>query len=90
MAALAGPAAAALLGLGHPGSANSTCDMTAVEFEPTPLRTGALSPLSLDYDSLTRHGQASQASLAQLAEHALRKRMVVGSIPTGGFNRAAM
>ena len=24
------------------------------------------------------------ASLAQLAEHALRKRMVVGSIPTGG------
>ena len=29
-------------------------------------------------------GEAS-ASLAQLAEHALRKRMVVGSIPTGGF-----
>ena len=27
----------------------------------------------------------SHASLAQLAEHALRKRMVVGSIPTGGF-----
>ena len=27
----------------------------------------------------------SRASLAQLAEHALRKRMVVGSIPTGGF-----
>ena len=26
-----------------------------------------------------------EASLAQLAEHALRKRMVVGSIPTGGF-----
>ena len=25
------------------------------------------------------------ASLAQLAEHALRKRMVVGSIPTGGY-----
>ena len=25
------------------------------------------------------------ASLAQLAEHALRKRTVVGSIPTGGF-----
>ena len=25
------------------------------------------------------------ASLAQLVEHALRKRMVVGSIPTGGF-----
>ena len=24
------------------------------------------------------------ASIAQLAEHALRKRMVVGSIPTGG------
>ena len=26
------------------------------------------------------------ASLAQLAEHALRKRTVVGSIPTGGFH----
>ena len=26
-----------------------------------------------------------EASLAQLAEHALRKRMVVGSIPTGGW-----
>ena len=25
------------------------------------------------------------ASLAQLVEHALRKRMVVGSIPTGGY-----
>ena len=28
---------------------------------------------------------SADASLAQLAEHALRKRMVVGSIPTGGF-----
>ena len=27
----------------------------------------------------------TMASLAQLAEHALRKRMVVGSIPTGGL-----
>ena len=27
------------------------------------------------------------APLAQLAEHALRKRMVVGSIPTGGYMR---
>ena len=26
----------------------------------------------------------SMASLAQLAEHALRKRMVMGSIPIGG------
>ena len=25
------------------------------------------------------------ASIAQLAEHALRKRTVVGAIPTGGF-----
>ena len=25
------------------------------------------------------------ASIAQLVEHALRKRTVVGSIPTGGF-----
>ena len=31
---------------------------------------------------ISRH---SRASLAQLAEHALRKRMVVGSIPTGGL-----
>ena len=28
---------------------------------------------------------SNDASLAQLAEHALRKRTVVGSIPTGGF-----
>ena len=30
-------------------------------------------------------GYFINASLAQLVEHALRKRMVVGSIPTGGF-----
>ena len=30
------------------------------------------------------------ASLAQLVEHALRKRMVVGSIPTGGFTAAVV
>ena len=29
-------------------------------------------------------GIVLQASLAQLVEHALRKRMVVGSVPTGG------
>ena len=29
----------------------------------------------------------SCASLAQLAEHALRERMVVGLIPTGGFDQ---
>ncbi len=29
--------------------------------------------------------QTGMASIAQLAEHALRKRTVVGSIPTGGF-----
>ena len=28
------------------------------------------------------------ASIAQLAEHALRKRMVAGSIPTGGLSRS--
>ena len=28
--------------------------------------------------------QAARASLAQLVEHALRKRMVMGSIPIGG------
>ena len=32
---------------------------------------------------------SSTASLAQLAEHALRKRTVVSSIPTGGFLPAA-
>ena len=31
-------------------------------------------------------GMKSSASLAQLAEHALRKRMVTGSIPVGGFS----
>ena len=30
-------------------------------------------------------GPDFKASLAQLAEHALRKRMVMGSIPIGGF-----
>ena len=30
-------------------------------------------------------GQQLVASLAQLAEHALRKRMVAGSIPAGGL-----
>ena len=34
----------------------------------------------------TNSGELSNASLAQLAEHALRKRMVVGSIPTGGLH----
>ena len=33
----------------------------------------------------TTSAPSRSASLAQLAEHALRKRMVVGSIPTGGF-----
>ena len=28
---------------------------------------------------------AESASIAQLVEHALRKRMVLGSIPSGGF-----
>ena len=32
----------------------------------------------------TNSAPLPSASLAQLAEHALRKRMVVGSIPTGG------
>ena len=31
------------------------------------------------------HSPIACASIAQLVEHALRKRMVVGSIPTGGF-----
>lgn len=30
-------------------------------------------------------GTAVAASLAQLVEHALRKRMVTGSIPVGGY-----
>ena len=33
----------------------------------------------------TSSAPSRSASLAQLAEHALRKRMVVGSIPTGGL-----
>ena len=35
--------------------------------------------------AICRHALGAHASLAQLAEHALRKRTVVGSIPTGGF-----
>ena len=34
----------------------------------------------------TKRHIAHMASIAQLAEHALRKRMVVGLIPTGGFH----
>ena len=34
----------------------------------------------IDYDELN-----GSASISQLVEHALRKRTVVGSIPTGGF-----
>ena len=33
----------------------------------------------------TRQPHQPVASLAQLAEHALRKRMVMGSIPIGGY-----
>ena len=33
---------------------------------------------------------ALNASLAQLAEHALRERTVVGSIPTGGYGICAV
>ena len=36
------------------------------------------------HDGFERAFLSSSASLAQLAEHALRKRTVVGSIPTGG------
>ena len=38
-----------------------------------------LTPMACNFKKI------SVASLAQLVEHALRKRMVVGSIPTGGF-----
>ena len=36
----------------------------------------------------TTSAPSPSASLAQLVEHALRKRMVVGSIPTGGLATA--
>ena len=35
-----------------------------------------------------RAGASGRASLAQLVEHALRKHMVMGSIPIGGFIEA--
>ena len=38
----------------------------------------------LAYSCAARARIRALASIAQLAEHALRKRMVVGSIPTGG------
>ena len=43
-----------------------------------------LSQWSGDYVLQACRKSTAEASLAQLAEHALRKRMVVGSIPTGG------
>jgi hypothetical protein len=36
------------------------------------------------YANTNKIGGIALASLAQLAEHALRKRMVMGSIPIGG------
>ena len=41
--------------------------------------------LTFQYESNARTQTWSDASLAQLAEHALRKRMVMGSIPIGGL-----
>ena len=62
--------------------------MTAVGFEPTPLRTGAWSQRlrPLGQTVAVVFWAPNAASIAQLAEHALRKRTVVGSIPTGGFD----
>ncbi len=37
-----------------------------------------------DYKLHGARGSVLRASIAQLADHALRKRMVAGSIPTGG------
>ena len=47
--------------------------------------SGPVSPRTA-YVTLNVPYKTVGASLAQLAEHALRKRMVVGSIPTGGFS----
>ena len=43
-------------------------------------------PFPVHLEFLLQHNKkmSSDASIAQLAEHALRKRTVVGSIPTGG------
>ena len=47
----------------------------------------SLQPARLGPTRLALRGHtAASASLAQLVEHALRKRMVVGSIPTGGLS----
>ena len=46
---------------------------------------GLTSASHMGAPSFKLHWVELTASLAQLAEHALRKRMVVGSIPTGGF-----
>ena len=41
----------------------------------------------IGWTAVTRHCvSTAAASIAQLVEHALRKRMVVGSIPTGGLS----
>ena len=41
--------------------------------------------LSLNKTSFSNLEKKPVASLAQLVEHALRKRMVMGSIPIGGY-----
>ena len=50
--------------------------------------SGPVSPRTA-YVTLNVPYKALGASLAQLAEHALRKRMVAGSIPAGGCSSKA-
>ncbi len=66
----------------------------ATPFAPSPRSLGKVAPcppgqrlLHVSRLSLggCLRGKGADASLAQLVEHALRKRMVVGSIPTGGL-----
>ena len=60
----------------------------SAKLPPTPQKRQASKPAIVSFMPLDRTyfkpDLSLKASLAQLVEHALRKRMVVGSIPTGG------
>ena len=64
---------------------NEVCEESA----PQAAKLGCMGYVILEFPrtcaSCSSNIASTRASLAQLAEHALRKRMVVGSIPTGGF-----
>ena len=80
-------------GLDYRSVVNPACQLwglhpwptTCTGLEAHPLKNDGRLTLCFGILGHIQKSTLSYASLAQLAEHALRKRMVVGSIPTGGW-----